>query len=114
MPFYLYWVVVEWGDNGLLSHRSDAELVRFQPTQLKLWSVGQMAKPPDFLSGYCWFESNTDYIASRFSVMLAKLFSQSFSYKKALYLISLCLIDIKLFHNELRFLSIIYYISDAA
>lgn len=30
----IYWVGVEWGNNGLLSHRRNAEPVRFRPTQL--------------------------------------------------------------------------------
>ena len=29
-----YWVGVEWGNNGLLSHRRNAEPVRFRPTQI--------------------------------------------------------------------------------
>lgn len=31
---YYYWVGVEWGNSGLLSHRRNAEPVRFRPTQI--------------------------------------------------------------------------------
>ena len=34
----IYWVDVEWGNNGLLSHRRNAELVRFRPAQIKFES----------------------------------------------------------------------------
>lgn len=34
MKLKIYWVGVEWGNNGLLSHRRNAEPVRFRPTQI--------------------------------------------------------------------------------